>query len=170
MALLACLTDVLKRERMPYVAFKHPPAYTALEQAAVAHIPGRCAAKVVICIADDKALQAVVPAHYLVDLEQLRLLAGAAFIRLAREDEIAALYPDCEVGAAPPFGTLYGHRVFVEQCFVGEPELTFRAGNHTESVRMHYFDFAEIVKPVVGGFGVRPGAAAHARSSRPCET
>jgi Ala-tRNA(Pro) deacylase len=169
-ALLACLADVLKRERMPYLVLRHPPAYTAQETAAVSHTPGRSAVKVVICVADGQPLQAVVPAHYLVDLERLRMLAGATAIRLAREDEIAALYPDCEVGAAPPFGTLYGHRVFVEQCFVGEPELTFNAGRHTESVRMHYFDFAELVKPVVGGFGVRRGASVHARTSRPCET
>ena len=160
MALLACLADVLKRERMPYVAFRHPAAYTAQEVAAVSHIPGRCAVKVVICIADEQPLQAVVPAHYLVDLERLRLLAGAFTLRLAREDEIAGLYPDFEVGAAPPFGTLYGHRVFVERCFVGEPEMVFNAGTHTESVCMHYGDFAELARPVVGEFGVRPAGRA----------
>jgi len=157
MALLACLTEALKRERMPYVAFRHPPAYTAQEMAAVSHTPGRCAVKVVICIADGQAVQAVVPAHYLVDLERLRLLAGAGTLRLAREDEISGLYPDFEVGAAPPFGSLYGHRVFVERCFVGEPEMVFNAGTHTESLCMHYGDFAEMVKPVVGTFGLRPG-------------
>ena len=157
MALLACLVEVLKRERMPYVAFRHPPAYTAMEQAAVSHIRGRCAAKVVICIADDQPLQAVAPAHYLVDLERLRLLARAGTLRLASETEIAALYPEFEVGAAPPFGHMYGHRVFVEQCFVGEPEMVFNAGRHTESVCMHYSDFAEVVKPIVGAFGIRPG-------------
>ena len=82
------------------MVFKHPPAYTALEQAAVSHIRGRCAAKVVICIADDKPLQAVVPAHYRVDLERLRQIAGAATIRLATEGEIEPLYPEFEVGAA----------------------------------------------------------------------
>ena len=61
------------------------------------------------------------------------------------------------MGAAPPFGTMYGHRVFVEQCFVGEPEMVFNAGTHTESLCMHYSDFAEMVKPVVGAFGLRPG-------------
>lgn len=157
MPLLACLVDVLKRQRMPYVAFRHPPAYTALEQAAVSHIQGRCAAKVVICIADDQPLQAVVPAHYLVDLERLRVMAGAGTLRLANEDEIAALYPEFEVGATPPFGHMNGHRVFVEQCFVGEPEMVFNAGTHTASLCMHYSDFAEMVKPIVGAFGVRPG-------------
>lgn len=157
MALLACLAEVLKRERMPFVTFRHPPAYTALEQAAVSHTPGRCSAKVVICFADDQPVQAVVPAHYLVDLDRLRLIAGAATLRLAHEEEIATLYPEFEVGAMPPFGTLYGHRVFVEECFVGEPEMVFSAGTHTDCLRMHYFDFADMVKPVVGAFGLRPG-------------
>lgn len=157
MALLACISEALERERMPYVVFRHPPAYTALEQAAVSHVPGRCAAKVVICIADGQPLQAIVPAHYRVDLERLREITGAGSIRLATEREIAALYPEFEVGAVPPFGTIYGHRVFVERCFVGEPEMVFDAGTHTASLRMHYFDFADFIKPVVATFGIRPG-------------
>jgi Ala-tRNA(Pro) deacylase len=154
MALLVCVAEALKRERMPYVVFRHPPAYTAQEIAAVSHVPGRSAVKVVICVADGQPVQALVPAHYLVDLDRLRQLAGAAALRLATEAEIATLYPDFEVGAVPPFGTLYGHRVFVEQCFVGEPEMVFNAGTHTDSICMHYADLAEMVKPIVGAFGV----------------
>jgi Ala-tRNA(Pro) deacylase len=154
MGLPARLADVLKRERAPYTVFRHPPAYTALEQAQASHIRGRC---VVICIADDNPIQAVVPAHYRVDLERLRQLAGAIAIRLALEEEIAAIYPEFEVGAAPPLGTIYGHRVFAEECFVGEPEMVFDAGTHTVSVCMHFSDFADMVKPVIGVFGIRPG-------------
>ena len=99
----------------------------------------------------------IVPAHYRVDLERLRQLAGASTLRLALEEEIAAIYPEFEVGAAPPFGTMYGHRVFVEECFVGEPEMVFDAGTHTVSVCMHFSDFADMVKPVIGVFGIRPG-------------
>ena len=157
MALNPAVASLLKRERMPYVVLHHSPAYTAQEQAAVSHTLGRCAVKVVICIADDKPVQAVVPAHYLLDLEQLLLITGANALRLAHEDEMAALYPEYEVGAMPPFGTMYGHRVFVEQCFVGEPEMVFSGGTHTDSICMHYFDFAEMVNPVVGAFGLPPG-------------
>lgn len=164
MALLVCVAEALKRERMPYVVFRHPPAYTAQETAAVAHVRGRSAVKVVICVADGEPVQALVPAHYLVDLERLRQLAGAAALRLATEAEIAVLYPDFEVGAVPPFGTLYGHRVFVEQCFVGEPEMWFNAGTHTESICMHYADLAEMVRPAVGAFGVQPRRARMAES------
>ena len=156
MPLLACLVDVLKRDRMPYVTLRHPPAFTAPEIAQVAHIPGRRSAKVVICIADGQPVQAVVPAHYSVDLETLRQLAGAVSLRLASEREIAVLYPEFEVGAMPPFGMMHGHRVFVDRSFVGEPEMVFNAGTHTDSLCMHYNDFAEMVRPVVGTFGLNP--------------
>ena len=156
MPLLACVAELLSRERMPYVVYHHPPAYTAQEQAAASHIQGHSAVKVVICIADGHPVQAVVPSHYRVDLERLRLAVSAAELRLADEKEMAAIYPQFEIGAVPPFGTLYGHPVFIEQCFVGEPEMVFNAGTHTESVCMHYGDLADLVKPVIGSFGVPP--------------
>jgi Ala-tRNA(Pro) deacylase len=158
-ALLACLAEVLKRERVPYLTLRHPPAFTAPELSRIAHIRGQQSAKVVVCFADDRPVQAVVPAHYTVDLEALRGLVGARTLRLAREDEIAALYPEFEVGAMPPFGSLHGHAVFIERCFVGEPEMVFNAGTHTDSLCMHYRDLADIVHPVVGSFGVPPGRA-----------
>jgi Ala-tRNA(Pro) deacylase len=151
-ALLPCLVEILKRERVPYLTLRHPPAFTAPELSALAHIPGRRSAKVVICIADGRPLQAVVPAHHSIDLDALRTLVKAVSLRLANEDEIARLYPEFEVGAMPPFGTIHGHPVFVERCFVGEPEMVFNAGTHTDSLCMHYSDFAEIVRPTVATF------------------
>jgi len=142
---------------VPYLTLRHPPAFTAPELAAVAHIPGRRSAKVVICIADTQPVQAVLPAHYVIDLDALKKLVGSASLRLAKEAEIAALYPEFEVGAMPPFGMMHGHRVFVERCFAGEPELVFNAGTHTDSLCMHYGDFVDIVHPTVGSFGVAPG-------------
>jgi len=156
-ALNSSIVAILKRERIPYTCFKHSPAYTAQEEAAVSHVFGRCWAKVVICIADDQPVQAVLPAHHTVDLEQLRVLANAGQLRLACEEEIARLYPEYEVGAMPPFGAVHGHRVFVEQCLVGEPELVFNAGTHTEALCMHYGDVAELAKPIVGLFTKAPG-------------
>jgi Ala-tRNA(Pro) deacylase len=154
--LLSWIAELLKRERVPYTCFRHVPVYTAQEKAAVSHIPQRCWAKVVICIADNQPVEAVLPAHYMVDLEQLRLLANAIALRLALEEEIASLHPDCEVGAMPPFGAVYGHRVFVDRCLVGEPEMVFNAGTHTEAICMHYGDFADLARPIVGSFGLPP--------------
>ena len=97
----------------------------------------------------------------IIDLEALRALAGTCVARLAREQEFARLYPDCEPGAMPPFGALYHQRVFVDQSLVGEAEMAFNAGTHTDAIRMHFGDFAELSSPVVGAF-VRPPVAGEA--------
>jgi Ala-tRNA(Pro) deacylase len=144
------LDEFLKRARVPYIPFTHPAAFTAQSEAQLAHVPGWSWAKVVVCIADDEPILAVVPAPMLVDFEQVRLLAGACAVRLATEAEFATLYPDCEPGAMPPFGNLYFQRVFVDRSLVGEPDMVFNAGTHTDAIRMHYGDFADIVHPVVG--------------------
>lgn len=146
------LDEFLMKARVPYTTFRHAPAFTAMHAAAVSHVPGSSWAKTVVCHADGEVVLAVVPAHYKVDCEKLRALAGAASLRLASEHEIGALYPDCEQGALPPFGGAYVRRVFVEECFVGDPEMVFNAGTHTDCIRMHYGDFADLANPVVGRF------------------
>jgi Ala-tRNA(Pro) deacylase len=107
---------------------------------------------VVVCFADAHPILAVLPAHVMVDLEKLRALAGATTLRLASEPEFAALYPDCEPGAMPPFGSLYLQRVFFEQSLVGEPDMVFNAGTHTDAIRMHFGDFIDLARPLVGAF------------------
>jgi Ala-tRNA(Pro) deacylase len=152
------LDEFLKQARVPYTTFRHPPAFTAQDEAAVSHVPGRSWAKTVVCFADDEPILAVLPAPFMVDLEQLRVLAGAQTLRLALEPEFTTLYPDCQTGAMPPFGNLYRQRVFVDQNLVGETEMVFNAGTHTDAIRMHYGDFADVVQPIVGLFGRSPAA------------
>jgi Ala-tRNA(Pro) deacylase len=157
----------LYEARVPFTTFRHEPAFTAQEEAAVSHVPGRSWAKIVVCFVDDEPILAVLPAHLIADLEEVRVLAGASVVRLAREHEFACLYPDCEPGAMPPFGRLYLQRVFVDRSLVGELEMVFNAGTHTDAIRMHYGDFADLSHPVVGTFARRPaaGAAAEAGAS-----
>lgn len=152
MAIAESIGNFLKRERVAYTTLAHQRAYTAQKEAEVAHVPGRNWAKTVVCFADDEPIQAVVPGDLLVDMERLRVLAGARAVRLATEDEIATLYPECEAGAMPPFGPLYGQRVFVDTTLVAEPEIVFNAGTHTDAIRMDYNNFADLAKPVVGAF------------------
>ena len=150
MPIATSIRDFLKRERVPYTIFAHRPAYTAQQEAEVSHVRGQHWAKIVVCFADGEPIQAVVPAHRMVDLERLGSLARAAKVRLARETEMWEMYPECELGAMPPFGPIYRQRVFVDKSLVGDPEMVFNAGTHTDAVCMHYNDFAEIVKPTVG--------------------
>jgi Ala-tRNA(Pro) deacylase len=153
----------LKQARVPYTTFRHAPAFTAQEEAAASHVPGRCWAKIVVCMADDRPILAVLPAHMMVDLDALRALADAGTIRLAGEPEFVGFYPDCEPGAMPPFGDLYLQRVFVERALVGESEMVFNAGTHVDAIRMHYGDFADLARPIVGSFGLPSAAYAFRR-------
>ena len=159
------LDSFLRARRIPFTTFQHPPAFTAQEGAAVSHVPGGSWAKVVVCVADGELILAVVPAHRMVDLEALCVLAGAQAVRMAQEPEFSACYPDCELGAMPPFGTLYKQRVFVDASLVGDPEMVFNAGTHSDCIRMHYGDFAELSNPIVGAIARRPEAGAAEESA-----
>jgi Ala-tRNA(Pro) deacylase len=156
------LDVLLRNAHVPFTAFRHPNAFGAQYEAALSHVSGRSWAKTVICFADDHPVAAVVPAHLLVDLERLRALIGAATLRLAVEAELADLCPDAELGAISPFVTERTLRVCVDSSFVGDPEMVFSAGTHTDAIRIHYWDFVELVRPTVGAI-----AAPLAQTRRP---
>jgi len=156
MAVTQTVQEYLRQANVAYSVFPHVPAYTAQEEAAVTHIPGRDWAKPVAFFADGEPIQAVVPADLVVDLEQLLLLTGADRIRLATEEELASLYPDCEPGAMPPLGPLYNQPVFVDVALAAEPQIVFNGGTHADAVCMRYDDFAGLARPVVGSFATRP--------------
>lgn len=149
------IQEFLRTGNVPYTVFPHPPAFTAQEEAAVTHVPGRNWAKAVICFADGEPIQAVVPADLEVDLTRLAALAGAGDVRLADESELRWLYPDCELGAMPPFGPLYRQRVYVDESLTRDTEIVFNAGTHSDAVCMRYADFAEVTRPIVGRFADR---------------
>jgi Ala-tRNA(Pro) deacylase len=148
--------DWLEHVHVPYTALAHRPAFTAQEEAAATHVSGRDWAKTVVCFADEEPILAVLPAPFIINVEKIRALVGAKRIRLANEEEMARLYPDCEVGATPPLGPLYRQRVFVDRRLAQESEVVFNAGTHTDAIRMPYRAFADIAHPVVGEFGDLP--------------
>jgi len=147
--------EFLRRSGAAYTVFQHAPAFTAQEEAAVTHVPGRCWAKAVACFADGEPIQAVVAADREVDLDRLAELARADDVRLADESELRWLYPDCEVGAMPPLGPLYKQLVFVDERLCGEDEIVFNAGTHADAICMPYAEFAAITRPTVGRFAER---------------
>ena len=149
---MAAIHEFLQAAHVPYTVVPHPPAFTAREEAAATHVPGRDWGKVVVCFIDGEPVEAVVPAPAFVNLARLLELAGGHEIRLAEEEELQRLFPDCEVGAMPPFGPLYGHTVFVDAELALEPELVFNAGTHREAIAMRWNDFVKMVNPVVGRF------------------
>ena len=156
MAVRASVQEFLRQANIAYSVFPHPAAYTAQDEAAVTHVPGRDWAKAVVCFADGEPIQAVVPADLVVNLQRLRVLAGADLIRLAMEHELAWLFPECELGAMPPLGPLYNQRVFVDSILAAEEKIVFNAGTHADAVCMRYEDFAALTRPIVGRFAERP--------------
>ena len=148
--------EFLRDAHVGYTVLPHRPAYSAQEEAAAVHVAGRDWAKVVICFVDREPIQAVVPAPMVVNLDRLLELAGGSQIRLAREEELRRLFPQCEPGAMPPFGPLYGQPVFVDLALAAEPEIVFNAGTHTEAISMRWGDFVASVRPIVGAFAESP--------------
>ena len=143
------LKEYLDRNKVKYVIMKHSAAYTAQEIAAQAHIPGKQLAKTVIIKIDGKMAMAVLPASYKVDLKLLKKAAGAKKVELANEKEFKGFFPECEVGAMPPFGNLYEMDVFVSESLAEDETIAFNAGSHTELIKLNYADFEKLVKPIV---------------------
>ena len=145
----------LDQHHIKYVVISHSKAYTAQGIAAIAHIPGQQLAKTVIVKLDGSIAMAVLPASYQVDLLEFKRLTGVKEATLASEREFKQQFPDCETGAMPPFGNLYGVQVYVDKTLTRDDEIAFNAGTHLELIRMSLADFEELVKPVVLEFSTR---------------
>lgn len=152
MAIPPSVTSYLRSHHVSYAVLEHPLAYTAQEEAALSRVPGHVWAKAVVCIVDGRPLITVLPAPMVVDLRRLRLWLGAREVRLAHESEIRDLYPDCEVGAMPPFGDLYGQIVVVDSRLAADTDIFFNGGSHRDAIRMRYRDFEALVHPQVATF------------------
>lgn len=149
----------LDREHVHYDILTHSQTYRARAVAETLHLPEQEMAKVVIVKVKERFVTMVLPATAQVDFQRLRKIFGTHRVRLATEEEIAQLFPDCEVGAMPPLGTLYGLPVYVDRSLTGDEEIVFEGGTHSEAIRMRYWDFAALVFPVVAEFNRPPMAA-----------
>lgn len=148
------LEAYLREHGIRFEVIPHPEAYTAQEVAATEHVSGRQFAKVVIAEADGKHVMLVLPAASRVDLVRLRAALGAKIVRLAREEEFAARFPDCEAGAMPPFGHLYDVPVYMDRSLSDQPRLVFNACSHRETVAMAAADYQRLEKPATIEFTV----------------
>ena len=146
------LKEFLDREKIKYVSIIHSPAYTAQEVAASAHITGKELAKTVIVQLDGQKAMAVLPANRKIVLQDLREVTGADQVKFVPEDDFKKQFPDCETGAMPPFGNLYGMEVFVAESLTQNEEIVFNAGSHTEVIKLAYHDFERLVQPHVVSF------------------
>ena len=143
------LKKFLDENNVKYITITHSQAFTAQQVAASAHIKGKDMAKTVIIKFSGKLAMVVLPANKHVDFQLLREITGNENVSLAHETDFKDMFPDCEVGAMPPFGNLYGMEVYVSENLSKEKEIAFNAGNHAELIQMAYADFEHMVNPKV---------------------
>lgn len=147
MPILKRLKELLDEAKVSYEVYNHPMAYTAQEIAAQQHFSGKEMAKVVMLDADGKLIMGVVPGSRRVNLNTVKASLAAKEVKLATEDEFISRFPGCEIGAMPPFGNLFGLSVVVDPALEKDEFIYFNAGNHVQTVRLKYEDFAQLVRP-----------------------
>lgn len=148
------VTELLDQHDIRYTTIGHSPAFTAQEVAHSTHISGKHLAKTVIVKLDGRLAMAVIPAPERVDLDTLRDASGARQVELAGETEFQQRFPECALGAMPPFGNLYGMEVYLDARLARDPDLTFASGSHSEVLRLATADYERLVQPRVVEFPV----------------
>ena len=147
--ILRNLRKFLDEHHVKHIVISHSLAYTAQEIAQAAHVHGEQFAKTTIVKLDGEVAMAVVPAPQKVDLKLLGAAARAMKCELADEGDFRGRFPECEVGAMPPFGNLFGMHVYIDEALTSGKSIAFNAGSHTELVQMSVGDFLRLVKPKV---------------------
>ena len=140
------LKQYLDTHNIKYVSISHSLAFTALQIAKSAHIPSKEMAKTIIVKVGGQPAMVVLPAAYKMDLKILSEVFDTS-VTLADEPEFSRLFPDCEVGAMPPFGNLYDLDVYIAESVTERETIAFNAGSHSEVIKMAYKDFEKLVKP-----------------------
>jgi Ala-tRNA(Pro) deacylase len=153
MAMMARLREFLETNHVAYQLHGHRRAFTATGVAAADGVPQSEVAKVVMLRSARHYLMTVIPACRRLDLERVREITDEPDLEMASEAELAELFPDCETGAMPPFGNLFGMPVWIDDALGRETETVFSAGNHRETVHMAYVDFVRLVHPSFGALG-----------------
>ncbi len=146
------VVEFLETNSAKYEVTRHQPTYSAQQMAAAEHVSGMEVAKPVVVKADDTYYMCVLPACRKVDLDTLKQELRADHLALAGEDEMSKLFADCELGAEPPFGNLYGLETLMDESLEADDHIVFQAGTHEQAIKMATLDYKELVSPRVLSF------------------
>ncbi len=148
------IKNYLEKEKVSYQVLEHSLAYTAMEIAGSQHIPGRQVIKSVIVKSNGSFIMCVLPAIHYLDMDKLKAATGKKNLEMATEDDLTKLFPDYEVGAEPPFGHLYGLKVFADKILEEDEEIVFNAGTHTDMIKIKLKDYIRLAKPQFSDIGI----------------
>ena len=141
--------EFLDQAGVSYETCEHVPVFSAQGLAAAEHEHGKYVAKPVIVKADERYLMCVLPAPSKIDLGKLKTQLNSHSVVLADEEEVGKLFPDCELGAEPPFGNLYDVATVIEKRLEADDHILFQAGTHAKAIRMAMADYRDLVHPKV---------------------
>ena len=168
--LMQKITHYLDQAYVNYQSDLHPPGYTAQHVAEFSKTSGMCFAKTVIITADTRLVMVVMPAPYTIDFDNIAFSIGARYVNLAYEHQFSGMFPDCETGAMPPFGHLFNMPVYISEALVKQEEVSFNAGDHSETITMKMSDLIGLVQPTVISCGFNKAGSGyhheHARQGR----
>jgi Ala-tRNA(Pro) deacylase len=152
--------ECLNHHRIRYVHSIHEPAFTARQVAAAENMPAHEIAKTVVYIGDNGMGMLVLPGDSIVDFGEVMRLLGLSVIRLATEPELTRAFQDCELGAMPPLGNLFGMPVLVDNAIAAELVIAFNAGTHMDVIHMSFADYRDLINPLIASFAVKERLAA----------
>ena len=145
MKVMEYLEDVLAK----YEVTHHRPTFTAQHMAAEEHVPGMEVAKPVIIRADDEYYMCVLPACCKLDLDAVKSQLGFGEVKLIEESEMVKIFSDCELGAEPPLGNLYGLTTLMDKSLEKDEYIVFQAGSHDTAIRMEMDEYKRLTSPHV---------------------
>jgi len=148
------LIECLDQNKVSYEVLQHPEAVSAQRIAQAEHVKGRHHAKVVMIKSGDQHLMMVLPADHHIDLKKVEKAIGQT-VSLSTEDQFKSLFPDCSIGAMPPFGNLYDLPIYVDKDLAEQDYIVFEAGTHRDAIKMRYRDYQKIVKPKVNDLAIK---------------
>ena len=146
------LEAYLQANWVQFRVYEHAAAYTAQAVAEREHIPHKLMAKVVVVVADGQLVMLVLPTSRRVDLAKVSALLNAREVRLASEAELAMAFPDCEIGATPPFSNGYNLPLYADRSLEDEPILFFQAGSHSVAMSIAFADYVRLAQPRLADF------------------
>ena len=147
------IPDYLADQQVPHEALLLPPAFSATQRAKILHVSGHLIAKCVLLSTSRGPLLAVLPATRQIDFTLLgRQLEDT--VRLAQDEEMAHIFPDCEWGIALPFGVVYGLPTILDDSIQPDDMIVFEGNTHVEAIRLRCSDFERLEQPRRLGFAV----------------
>lgn len=155
MAKMSDLLNYLNLTGVHYQVINHVPAFSAHSVALAAHVPDCELAKTLLIRADEQYWMAVLPADYHLNQKLLKHALEAKQVTLATEEELAVFFPNCDVGAMPPFGKLYALPVILDTSLAEDECIVFNACTHTQSVKMRFADYEKLVRPIIAEIAER---------------